>query len=107
MEKGSLIAWELICGSMDCLGVCHRLLLKDATFINESYGDGQHRGNFLKWKRAAVYMRSLTQAIRPGKLINPVTCLVAKAKTLRTEFLMILFSRWEIPSWIVNLAKMG
>lgn len=61
------------------------MLLKDATFINESYGDGQHRGNFLKWKRAAIYMRRLTQAIRPGKLINPVTCLVAKAKNSQSR----------------------
>lgn len=59
----------------------HRLFLEDTVFANESYSDGWHRGNFLKWKRAVVYIKKLTQATQPEKPINPVPHIVILGKS--------------------------
>jgi len=58
-------------------------------------------------RKAVACVRRLTWATRPVKLINPETHLVAQAGDSQSSLLMILFSRWEVPFWVVNLAETG
>lgn len=61
----------------------------------------------MKWKRTAVYTRRFSQTAGPVKLNNPVTHLMTQARHSQSSHLVIVFSRWEIFSWIINLAKVG
>lgn len=96
-----MVAWT------DYKSVCYTLLLKDAIFLSESFINGQDRGNFMKWKRAAVYARRFTQTAGPVKLNNPVTHLMTQARDSQSSHLMVVFSRWQIFSWIRSLGKVG
>lgn len=93
---------------MDCLGVCQGLLLKAEVFINVrvTVVDGTEAA-FWNGKEMLFPWGSLTGTAQPGKL-EPAPRLMAQARGSGSRvFCWWLFSRWEVSSWIMNLAKIG